>query len=653
MKRLLNFRIAAATVLMFFLLLESNYSQVSGFVRDQLSQTPIPDALVTLQTTNIQTTTDVDGSFTLINATGENLVIVSAKKGYYNSSVIVNSPVSNAEILIEAVPQDDNPNYNFKDPNVCGTCHPDQLDQWTGSPMSRAGTNKWVYDTYNGTGTPGGMGGFVYTRDSFLAGTNPESECASCHQPEPWVKNPFTALEAIDSLSTGSLHGISCEVCHKIAHLDESKPNYPGIYPGVVTLTRPYAQSSQVEYGVLGDADFNLFSLMRPSYQPQMTAVICAACHQDKNDPDDDGEFEEENGVISEPTYLEWLDSPYSDPQSSNYATCVDCHMPSYGATLVCSEINLPRDPNTIRGHRIEGTTPAFLENAVELNMSPQQSGNEVNVEITVTNNGTGHHVPTGVTIRNMILLVEAWTKNDSTPLNYIGNQAIHELGGIGDPAQGYYSGLAGKFFAKVNHDSSGSGPTFFTDATGIIFDNRIPALHTDTTQYVFELPQVGEEYVIRARLIYRRSFRFLVDAKQWVNDGHDNPLEDILPPYYGHLMEEEIWESSVNSVTNIQMVNFALEQNFPNPFNPSTKISWQSPVGGWQSLKVYDILGNEVAKLVDEYKPAGSYEVEFNSHSGSIQNLTSGVYFYQLKSTPIGGHTGGFIETKKMILLK
>jgi len=252
-----------------------------------------------------------------------------------------------------------------------------------------------------------------------------------------------------------------------------------------------------------------------------------------------------------------------------------------------------------------------------------------------------------------MILLVEAWTKNDSTPLNYIGNQVIHELGGIGDPAQGYYSGLAGKFFAKVNHDSSGSGPTFFTDATGIIFDNRIPALHTDTTQYVFELPQVGEEYVIRARLIYRRSFRFLVDAKQWVNDGHDNPLEDILPPYYGHLMEEEIWESSVNSVTNIQMVNFALEQNFPNPFNPSTKISWQSPVGGWQSLKVYDILGNEVAKLVDEYKPAGSYEVEFNSHSGSIQNLTSGVYFYQLKSTPIGGHTGGFIETKKMILLK
>ena len=51
---------------------------------------------------------------------------------------------------------------------------------------------------------------------------------------------------------------------------------------------------------------------------------------------------------------------------------------------------------------------------------------------------------------------------------------------------------------------------------------------------------------------------------------------------------------------------DYKLFQNYPNPFNPITKISWQSPVGSWQSLKVYDVLGNEVVKLVDEYKPAG-----------------------------------------------
>ena len=91
---------------------------------------------------------------------------------------------------------------------------------------------------------------------------------------------------------------------------------------------------------------------------------------------------------------------------------------------------------------------------------------------------------------------------------------------------------------------------------------------------------------------------------------------------------------------------DFSLLQNYPNPFNPSTKISWQSPVGSWQTLKVYDVLGNEVATLVNEEKPAGKYEVEFNSHSGSVRNLTSGIYFYKLQA-------GNFVQTKKMILLK
>jgi len=85
----------------------------------------------------------------------------------------------------------------------------------------------------------------------------------------------------------------------------------------------------------------------------------------------------------------------------------------------------------------------------------------------------------------------------------------------------------------------------------------------------------------------------------------------------------------------------FKLFQNYPNPFNPSTVISWQSSVGSWQTLKVYDVLGSEVATLVDEEKPAGGYEVEFNASS-----LPSGVYFYQLRA-------GYFVQTKKMVLLK
>jgi len=97
----------------------------------------------------------------------------------------------------------------------------------------------------------------------------------------------------------------------------------------------------------------------------------------------------------------------------------------------------------------------------------------------------------------------------------------------------------------------------------------------------------------------------------------------------------------------------FSLEQNYPNPFNPSTKIKYTIPeeVKGERQeviLKVYDILGNEVITLVNEEQPAGSYEVEFSSESSFqlVRNLTSGIYFYQLKA-------GDFIQTKKMILLR
>jgi hypothetical protein len=85
----------------------------------------------------------------------------------------------------------------------------------------------------------------------------------------------------------------------------------------------------------------------------------------------------------------------------------------------------------------------------------------------------------------------------------------------------------------------------------------------------------------------------------------------------------------------------FALQQNFPNPFNPNTTIVYSIPEVSYVELKVYDILGNEVATLVNGEKSAGNYEVEFNANS-----LPSGIYFYQLKAD-------GFVELKKMVLIK
>ena len=108
------------------------------------------------------------------------------------------------------------------------------------------------------------------------------------------------------------------------------------------------------------------------------------------------------------------------------------------------------------------------------------------------------------------------------------------------------------------------------------------------------------------------------------------------------YLDDLELSMDMVSDVENeFQPLAFQLEQNYPNPFNPSTKISYSIPQQGNVTLKVYDLLGNEVATLVNEEKPAGGYEVEFNA-----SDLSSGIYFYKLQA-------GSFVETKKMTVIK
>ncbi len=86
---------------------------------------------------------------------------------------------------------------------------------------------------------------------------------------------------------------------------------------------------------------------------------------------------------------------------------------------------------------------------------------------------------------------------------------------------------------------------------------------------------------------------------------------------------------------------DYMLSNAYPNPFNPSTTITYNIPQANFVSIKIFDSLGQEVATLVNEFKPAGSYTVEFSARS-----IPSGVYFYQLKA-------GDFVQTKKMILMK
>jgi len=126
---------------------------------------------------------------------------------------------------------------------------------------------------------------------------------------------------------------------------------------------------------------------------------------------------------------------------------------------------------------------------------------------------------------------------------------------------------------------------------------------------------------------------------------------EELVTGKYQYRLKQIDFDGSYSysNVVEIEILNpnkFKLEQNYPNPFNPGTTISYQIPTASNVSLKIYDVLGKEIATLVDEYKPAGNFEVEFFVGQDSSPDIASGVYFYELKA-------GSFIQTRKMILLQ
>jgi hypothetical protein len=157
-----------------------------------------------------------------------------------------------------------------------------------------------------------------------------------------------------------------------------------------------------------------------------------------------------------------------------------------------------------------------------------------------------------------------------------------------------------------------------------------------------------GKNRLIKGVLIYDDSYYYyyywLAEGIGLVRDQFDDGTVSLLNyakidgKIYGTLVSAEDENSSLPT-------EFSLNQNFPNPFNPTTNIQYAIGSRQFVSLKVYDILGNEITTLVNEEKPSGNYEVEFNPASW-ILNPASGIYFYQLRA-------GDYIETKKMILLK
>ncbi len=534
------------------------FAQITGTVVNSDDQTPIEGAIVRIQKQEAFTTTDVNGQFTLNDTATLPFNVTAAAFNFYNGFAEVAASVTTGSgFIIELDPIDTTiiEGHPLNPPGDCASCHPQQHFEWASSPMGKTGLNKWVFDLWNGEGTAGGLNGFVYKRDSAHRFASPNSDCSACHSPVHWLTDIENAgMGDIHNPTQDMTNSVQCEVCHRAYDLPPDKTNFPGVDPEAFVFLRG---PQHLEFGLLGDAIYQN-EIMRPAYNPLLSAQLCAACHEDNNDHDDDGDYEDEGSVPHETTFSEW--ELYKQAVGeANAKSCIECHMPFTNATQFCIWEEEPRREGTIRKHDIRGTTPEFLENAVTMTATESQTFDNVSVQVQINNETTGHSVPTGILIRNMLLLVQVRDENGQLLTQTSGGQ-IDAVGGIGDPAQGYYANQPGHAFYLNQMDPAGAERVFYTEAVSISNDSRLKPGTSFQDTFVFDLGSDPDKTVdVDVRLIYRRSYRDLIDQKGWTQTGLDQPLADLEPPHYGHLMERvqlQINVCAIKDVDGSQAIN-------------------------------------------------------------------------------------------------
>jgi hypothetical protein len=531
---------------------------IAGRVLDATSGEPIAGARVRIQADLAEPfTSRADGSFTIrtTRTAGESVIVTAGAldssgthPAYYNAgrSALVGDTA--VELRLTPILAGDDRDYTFVTPNDCTLCHTAYVNAFSLSAHAGAARNSWVRDVYDGTGTPGGAAGFTYK------GAHPtlKGDCAECHAPMQSARNPGDNTDLTHDVSGDAREfGVSCDVCHKTVGI--TNPKLPGVQGMLFkrgSASDDIRARREAQFGPLSDASTTFGGVMRPSYSAlHASSLLCAACHEDNNDHDFDGDYLDEGSVPSEESYSEWLASPYAAP-GENYKTCQTCHMPPTGANVVAEQYGtVVRDPSQVHSHRFAGTNDEYLQNSGTVRVVARREGGLLRVAVGVTNDRTGHDLPGGIALRHALLLVKATDATGQTLLFVRdGSSVVPDYAGVGDPSQGDFAGLPGKGFAKIFTDGTTEG-VFFTEATAIASDNRIPAGGTDWSDYAFELPTSAQVVSVEAKLLYRRAFRSLVLEKNWTLTGHGLENPDLRAPEFGVVMGRDDVEVSPTEI--------------------------------------------------------------------------------------------------------
>jgi hypothetical protein len=498
---------------------------VTGQVTDQVSGAPLADVRVRIQTTAGEPVlTDNTGQFSITDIPPGGTVITASLSydpqrsiNYITGATFAESG-DNVVIALRRLPEEDiefpyDPGTSFN----CASCHNAQHAEWQESTHSNAGLNEWVLDLFSGTGTPGGSAGFVF-RDTH----DPDNTgfCATCHAPIEDAQNPGGVfLDELELIS--GLDGVTCVACHQMAHVND---NVSALHHLGNTEYR-FPDHNSTQFWVWGPLDDVSFTGMYVSHQPGFSeARFCASCHE-YNNPN--------TGAPGQNTYTEWLASPFAQP-GDDFRNCQDCHMPAASEPGPIASIGGQpiRPASQRRSHTFTGATPTTLANAINLDISASQLGAQLEVIAEVTNAGAGHRFPTGISLRNALLVVEV-TANGQ-PLPQSGGDVIPFYGSAQNSnTPDDLAGLPGKGFARVLEGRiNGQGPVvrpvLFIDAEGVWADTTIASGATDVSSYHFDLSKIPEDSIIdiQARLLYRRAWRDTVVTKGWTTTPRGGPIE-------------------------------------------------------------------------------------------------------------------------------
>ncbi|NOX61977.1 MAG: hypothetical protein GXP42_08530 [Chloroflexi bacterium] len=453
---------------------------------------PIAEARVRVRATENRTLTNAEGRFRLEGLEeGKKVEIAAWYEGYYIARAYVTPTVAGVTLTLRPYHTEDNPEYEWAPPTVCAECHPMIVSQWQNNAHGRAVANRRFFSMYNGTDVSGEnrvAPGFV---DDFPGVTG---NCASCHAPGAGADGYLTT--DMNAVREKAVTGIFCDFCHKVGGV-YLNPATQAVYSNM-----PGAESQRLLRPPEGDNIF--FGPYDDIHDPDTYLPIisdsrfCAPCHQ----------FSFWGTPIYE-SYGEWLASPYA----TQGVMCQDCHMPPTDDDhfALPEKGGLSHPPETIPSHlQLGASSETLLQNTVSMTIAAAQTAGALRVTVTITNTGTGHHIPTDHPGRHMILTVSA--KDEQ-------GRVLPLLAGSRTPEwAGPEAGRPGKAFAKVLKDvASGEYPVVSYWKQALIqSDNRIPAMAADRSTYVFAGPTDATEITIEARLIFRRLFADLAEAKGW-----------------------------------------------------------------------------------------------------------------------------------------